>query len=113
MANSVGMLNRLKALTLLSECTGDDLWSVDHCQARGVPEAWVEELADCFESSFRNNSQTIFVQNRPVNHFHGIRDVDLAVKLGAYLGVNVEQLKETTATRARLVSAIRQAVEED
>ena len=107
------MLNRLKALTLLSECTGDDIWSVEHCRARGVPEAWIEELADCFESGFRSDAQTIYVGRRVVNQYQGIRDIDLALKLGEYLGVAVSELQAVSASRSRLVSAIREAVLED
>lgn len=107
------MFNRLKALTLLSECTGDDIWSLEHCRLRGVPEAWIEELADCFESGFRSDSQTIYVERRVVNQYQGIRDVDLAMKLGEYLGVPVAELEAVSANRARLVSAIREAVLED
>lgn len=106
------MFNRLKALTLLSECTGDDIWSVDHCRLRGLPEAWIEELMDCFESGFRSHNLTIYLDRRAINQYHGIRDVDLAVKLGEYLGVNVPPLQATSASRARLVRAIREAVEE-
>ena len=107
------MLNRLKALTLLSECTGDDIWSEEPCRTRGVPEAWIEELADCFESGFRSDRQTIYVERRVVNQYRGVRDVDLAMKLGEYLGVPVAELQAISATRSRLVDAIRDAVLED
>ena len=107
------MLTRLKALTLLSECTGDDIWSVDHCRLRGVPEAWIDALEDCYESGFERSSQTIFVRDMVVNQYHGLRDIDLAIKLGEFLGVDVDALNATTATRARLVIAIRQAIEEE
>lgn len=107
------MLNRLKALTLLSECTGDDIWSVEHCRLRGIPPEWIDELADCYESGFDRNTQTIYYHERIVNQYHGIRDVDLAIKLGEYLGVDVGDLIATTPSRARLVLAIRQAIEEE
>ncbi len=107
------VLGRLKALTLLSECTGDDLWSVAHCRLRGVPEAWIDELTDCFESGFQNAGQTIFVDDSVINQYHGIRDVDLAIKLGEFLGVDVSALNAVAATRARLVAAIRHAIEEE
>lgn len=107
------MLTRLKALTLLSECTGDDIWSVEHCRLRGVPEAWIDELVDCYESGFERSSQTIFVRDMVVNQYHGLRDIDLAMKLGEFLGVDVRGLQEVSATRARLVLAIRQAIEEE
>ena len=107
------MLNRLKALTLLSECTGDDIWSIEHCQLRGIPPQWIEDLADCFESGYRRDSQTIYFQDRMINQYQGIRDVDLAIKLGEFLGVDVEELVSISPTRARLVVAIRQAIEEE
>lgn len=111
--SSAIMLTRLKALTLLSECTGDDIWSVEHCRLRGVPEAWIDELVDCYESGFERSSQTIFVRDMVVNQYHGLRDIDLAMKLGEFLGVDVRGLQEVSATRARLVLAIRQAIEEE
>lgn len=107
------MFNRLKALTLLSECTGDDIWSIDHCQQRGVPTQWIESLADCYESGYEHDSQTVYYQERMVNQYEGIRDVDLAIKLGEFLGVNVSELIALSPSRARLVLAIRQAIEEE
>ncbi len=107
------MLNRLKALTLLSECTGDDIWSVEHCRMRGLPESWIEELEDCFESGFRTDSQTIYLGDRAINQYYGLRDVDIAIKLGEYLGVDVAALQAVSPSRARLVVAIRQAIEEE
>lgn len=107
------MLNRLKALTLLSECTGDDIWSLEHCRLRGIPEAWIDELADCFESGFRSDRQTIYYEQQVVNQYQGVRDVDLAIKLGHYLGVDVAGLVDISATRSRLVSAIREAILEE
>ncbi len=106
-------LTRIRALALLSECTGDDIWSVEHCRLRSVPEIWIDELQDCFESGFQDQSQTIFVGPREVNQYHGVRDVDLAVRLGEYLGVDVERLRVVSPTRSRLVHAIRQAIEEE
>ena len=52
-------LTRLKALHLLAECTGDDLWSVSHCRLRGVPDHWISELTDCFESGFDSDRNTL------------------------------------------------------
>lgn len=106
-------LNRLLALTLLSECTGDDIWSVEYCRDRRIPEAWIEELSDCFESGFERQSQTIFVQDTIVNQYQGIRDVDLAIKLGEYLNLDVTTLNSSAITRASLVRAIQQAATED
>ena len=106
------MLNRLKALSLLSECTGNDIWSLEHCRLRGIPEAWIDELSDCFESGFRSDVHTIYVDDLVVNQYLGIRDSDLAMRLGEYLGIDVRHLQAFAGSRAGLVIAIQQAAEE-
>jgi hypothetical protein len=106
------MLHRMLALSMLSECSGDDLWSVEYCRQRGVPEAWIEELTDGFESNFAIESRTIYVENRRVNQYEGIRDVDLACKLGEYLGVDTSGLLARHLHRRQFVAAVREAVEE-
>ncbi len=104
--------SRLKALNLLSECHGDEIWSVEYCTQRGVPPAWLDELSDCYESGFHDEGYTIYVDDRVTNQYTGVRDVDLAIKLGSYLGVDVDALLNQSGTRARLVTAIKQAIEE-
>ncbi len=106
------MFHRMHALSLLSECTGDELWSIEYCRQRGVPETWIEELLDGFESNFALESRTIYVDNQRVNQYEGIRDVDLACKLGEYLGVQTEPILTLGGNRQRIVQAIREAVEE-
>lgn len=106
-------INRLKALVLLTECNGDDIWSVEHCQLRGVPESWVSELADCFESGFSSDTQTIYVGNTATNQYMGVRDVDLAKRIGIALGVDVDRLCDLYPSRADLVRAIKEAIEEE
>jgi len=107
-----------RALTLLAQCTGDDLWSVDHCRAAGVPQEWIDSMADAFETSYQRDSDTIYVADttrgqRVVHQYHGIRDVDLAVRIGRLLGVPVDSLAEVQPTRVSLVRAIKEAVMED
>lgn len=104
---------RLNALMLLSECSGDDIWSPEHCRQRGVPPSWIKELGDSYESGFQRDSETIYFDDRVVNHYHGLRDVDLAIKLGAYLGVDVESLISRAASRRHLVRLIHEAIEEE
>ena len=103
-------LPRHRALALLAECTGDDLWSVEHCRQRGVPEKWIEELADAYESGYRCDSQTIYVEDRPTNQYHGIRDVDLAVRVAQSMGLDVDRVTATALGRRGMVQAIKQAV---
>ena len=90
-------LNRTKALALLAECTGDDIWSAELCREKGIPEVWIEDSSDCYESGFESDSQTIYEDGQVTNHYFGFRDVDLAYKLGEYLGVDVKE-----ATRGAL-----------
>lgn len=105
-------LSRLKALALLHECTGDDIWSLSHCRQRGVPAEWLDELSDCFESGFQADRETIYVGKRVVNQYQGIRDVDLAQKLAQWLGVEVQHLSGQALSRAHWVRLIQEAVEE-
>lgn len=106
------MIARDRALALLTECTGETIWPIDHCRDRRLPEAWISELSDAFESSFDRDRDTIYFDEKPINQFHGIRDVDLAVKLAEVLGVNLARIQSTSPSRTALVSAIKDAVEE-
>ena len=105
-------MDRLHALNLLAECTGDTIWPVDQARVRKVPEAWIEELAEAFESSFDRDRDTIYVEERPANQFHGIRDIDLAVRLAEFLGVQTETLIATSLSRRHLYERLVEAVEE-
>lgn len=98
------------ALSLLSECTGDDLWSIEHCHARRVPESWIEQLADAFESGFDSDRQTIYTQRGVTNHYHGIRDVDLAIRLAESLDIRIDSNAVARHSRTSLVQAIKDAV---
>ncbi len=112
------MIARQRALALLSECTGETLWPVEHCVIRGVPQVWIDELAAAFESGFENDRDTIyrdevdFAKRRATNQFHGVRDVDLAIRLGESLGVDVAKIRQFALGRAAVVEAIKQAVME-
>jgi len=103
-------LPRHRLLSLLAECTGDDIWSITHCRARRVPEAWIEDLADAYESGFDSSSQTIYTDDGMTNQYHGIRDVDLAIRLAESLGINVAPSAIARLGRARLVHEIKEAV---
>ena len=100
-------MNRSHALMLLSECTGDDIWSIEYCRQRLVPEAWIKQLRDAYESGFDSNDATIFV-----NQFAGVRDVDLACKLGQFLGLEIDRIVSSQYSRSGVVGAIREAMEE-
>ncbi len=105
-------MRRIDALVLLSECTGDDIWSVEHCRLRRIPEDWIEEMADGFESGFDTDLNTIYVGDQVVNQYEGIRDFDLAVRIGEQLGVDVRSLAGRTSSRRELVRLIQDTIEE-
>ena len=73
---------------------------------------WTDELTDCYESNFSRDEETIYVQEGRTNQYEGIRDVDLAMKLGEFLGVDVAELQQVALSRRDLVSRIREAFEE-
>ena len=105
-------LSRDKALALLAQCDGDEIWNVDHCRKVQVPEPWIDELSDAFESSFQSDRKTIYVENQPTNQFHGVRDVDLALKLCKSLDLDAEAGTQMATSRRGLVQAIKEAVME-
>jgi hypothetical protein len=103
-------LSRPKALAMLSKCVGNEIWSVETCQAAGVPDDWIAQLADAFESGYQSNRQTIYVGEVQTNQFHGIRDLDLAIRLGGLLGVDVRRATEFALNDLSAVDAIKAAV---
>ena len=105
-------LPRHLALALLNRCDGDEIWSIDHCHSVRVPSPWIEELADVFESGFQHDSQTIYVGDQQTNQYHGIRDVDLAMKLAESLGLDAQDVTRTAITRRAMVRAIKETVME-
>lgn len=106
------IMNRSHALMLLSECTGDDIWSIEYCRQRLVPEAWIKQLRDAYESGFDSNDARIFYREKLVSQFAGVRDVDLACKLGQFLGLEIDRIVSSQYSRSGVVRAIREAMEE-
>ncbi len=104
------MLPRHRALSLLTECTGDEIWSVAHCQARRIPEPLIQQLADAYESSFDRDSETIYTDSGITNQYHGIRDIDLAIWIADSMGIQIDQHALARLGRARLVQAIKDAI---
>ncbi|MCD0460414.1 hypothetical protein U8335_09590 [Roseiconus lacunae] len=106
------MIARHHLLALLAECTGDEIWSVDHCRQRRVPEAWITEFADALESGFDNDMETIYTDDGVVNQYHGVKDVDLAIRIAKELGIEIDTHNRQYYSRAHLVQTIKNAVEE-
>lgn len=114
---SLPPMPRTRALAILLDCDGDMIWNVEHCRSRGVPESWIEALADAHESGFDSDAQTIYVDSSPgtiapTNQYHGIHDLKLALAIGRQLGLDVERLAAASSSRRRIVEAIRQEIEE-
>lgn len=101
-----------RALALLHECTGDEIWPVELCLQKGIPETWIEELQDCFESGFDSDRNTIYDLSGMVNQFHGVLDVQLAYKLAEYLGVDTSVATASALGRRAEVQALKDAVVE-
>lgn len=106
------MISRIKARMLLAECRGDEIWSPTTCREQGVPEAWIEELSDTYESGFRTDRQTIYEEGKVTNQYHGIHDLVLAHKLADFLGVDCVRVTEFALSREAEVRALQEAVEE-
>jgi hypothetical protein len=105
-------MDRLKALLLLDQCDGDEIWSLETCREKGVPEEWIKELSDCFESGFDDDRMTIYIGDRVTNQYLGVRAVDLARELGLELGLPMAQIVTRAGSRRELVRAIQEAAEE-
>ena len=103
-------LSRPRALAILSKCIGHQIWDVETCFNQGVPQDWIDELADAYESGFRSDRQTIYVADSVTNQYHGVRDVDLAIRLGKVLGVDVGRVTETAISDRGVVQSIKDAV---
>lgn len=106
-------MRRDRALKLLAECTGNDIWSLEYCRDAGVPEDWLAELAEIYESGFQTDRETIYCEDRIVNQYHGVRDVHLAVKLGQLLGIDVLRITAGAQLPCDIVLAIQDAVLEE
>ena len=105
-------LSEIDAQMMLMKCTGDEIWSLETCRKEGVPEAWIAELRDCFESGFDADRNTIYEQNRLTNQYEGVLDLHLAYKLAEFLGIDWQTATATALGRRAEVQAIKEAFEE-
>ena len=105
-------MNPIRAQELLLKCRGDEIWSVEMCREYGVPEVWIEELVDAFESGFDSDRNTIYEQGQIVNQYHGVSDLQLAYKLAEFLDVDWQTATQFALGRCAQVQAIQEAVEE-
>ncbi len=107
------MISRIDALRLLELCDGEEIWSIDYCRRQRVPERWIREMRDAYESGYSDRSQTIYYGGQMVNQFEGILAVDIALRVASILGVDTARILASSMGRDAVVRAIREAVEED
>ncbi len=103
-------LSRSRALAILSKCIGNQIWDVETCFGQGVPQDWIEELADAYESGFRSDRETIYVADSATNQYYGVRDVDLAIRIGKLLGLDVNRVTVAAIHDRAVVQSIKDAV---
>ncbi len=97
---------------LLASCRGNEIWSPDTCRQQGVPGVWIDELADAYESGFKTDRQTIYVDEGITNQYHGVRDLHLAYKLAEFLGVDSQRVTSMSLGAEAEVQALQEAVDE-
>lgn len=103
-------ISRDRALAILTKCIGNEIWSPEHCREAGVPDAWIDQMSDAYESGFQSDRQTIYVGDDITNQYHGVRDLDLAVQIARSIGIDVDRLIATALTSIAAVQAIKDAV---
>jgi hypothetical protein len=106
------MFDRYSAELLLTRCRGDEVWSLDHARELGVPESWLSELLDCYESGFDSNQNTLYTDAGLVNQYHGIADLDIAYRAAEYLGINTEQIRQLPLSRRGQVEQLKTELDE-
>ncbi len=111
-STEVAMLTRPQALAMLNLCDGEEIWSLDYCRQHRVPDAWISELQDAFESNPSLDRDAIYVAGRRVNQFEGVRAVDIAIKLAGELRVPLGSAALQLGDRSEIVRAVREAIEE-
>lgn len=106
------MLTRLNARVLLAACQGNEIWSPDTCRQHRVPEIWIEELTETYESGFNTDRETIYIGDEITNQYRGVRDLHLAFKLAEFLGVDANQTTALSLGPRAEVRALQEAAEE-
>ncbi len=102
----------MKAQLLLMKCKGDEIWSVEVCRQAGIPEIWITELQGAFESGYDTDRNTLYVDERMVNQYHGVPDLQLAYRLAEYLGLDSQAITASALSRRAEVCALQEAFEE-
>jgi hypothetical protein len=105
-------LNSTSAQILLLNCVGDQIWDQQTCIEQGIPQIWFEELVENFESGFDSDRNTIYVNERVVNQYRGVSDLQIAFKLAEFLGIDWMRVTKTAIGRRAQVAAIKAELDE-
>lgn len=105
-------MDSISAQMMLLKCQGDEIWDLETCRKAGIPESWIEELQDRFESGYDSDRNTIYHENKMVNQYEGVSDLELAYKLAEYLGIDWEKASASAISRRGIVSAIKSELDE-
>lgn len=100
------------AQMILLKCTGDQIWDAEECRKSGIPQQWIDELLDRYESGFDSDRNTIYHQGKMVNQFEGVSDLHIAYKLAEYLGIDWERATAACISRSAQVDAIKAELDE-
>ncbi len=84
-------MNRSNLLNWLAECTGDDVWSIDYCKRSGIPDSWIRDLSEIYESGFKTSKEVLYHEGKRIHQYRGIRDSDLARRISQQLGYRWRQ----------------------
>ncbi|MFK7769804.1 MAG: hypothetical protein AB8B55_21530 [Mariniblastus sp.] len=94
------------AQMILLKCSGDEIWDIETCRKERIPENWIEELQDRYESGFDTDRNTIYVNEKMVNQYEGVLDLHLAYKLAEFLGIDWKRATAGAIGRQAEVRAI-------
>lgn len=101
-----------RAQLLLMQCTGDEIWSEQTCIEAGVPQSWIDELLDNYESGFDSNQNTIYEKGKLVNQYRGVLDLHIAYRLAEYLGIDWQRVTSHAFSRRGEVAALQAELDE-
>lgn len=105
-------MNPISAQMLLLKCHGDEIWPEDVCLSEGIPQAWIDELVEQYESGFDTDQNTIYKDGAVVNQFRGVSDLLLAYKLADYIGIDWRRETGHIVSRIGKVRALKEALDE-
>lgn len=94
------------AQMLLLKCKGDEIWDVQTCLDAGIPQPWIDEMLERYESGFDSDRNSIYVDGKLVNQYEGVSDLQIALKLAEYLGIDWQRVTASVISRRGQVEAI-------